>query len=106
MMPNISLDRTGDAGRIWLDCCMLRVVRGQAHGWPRPISSRALSFARRLHLSFSMLCPPPDGAGACEIFHRWAEKQASQEQEAGEGVRLIAGQAPRSQVVCAFQAAL
>ena len=48
--PNISLDRTAlavclarDAGRVWRDCCMLRMVRGQGGAWPRPISSRALS---------------------------------------------------------------
>ena len=41
-LSNISLDRTGDAGRVWRDCCMLRMVRGQGGAWPRPISSRAL----------------------------------------------------------------
>ena len=40
--PNISLDRTGDAGRVWRDCCMLRMVLGQCGALPRPISSRAL----------------------------------------------------------------
>ena len=29
-MPNISLDRTGDAGRVGGDCCMLKTVRGKA----------------------------------------------------------------------------
>ena len=35
----ISLDRTGDGGRIWRDCCMLRMAQGQGGEWPRPIPS-------------------------------------------------------------------
>lgn len=40
--PSISLDRTGDAGRVWRDCCMLRTGQGRGGEWPRSISSRAL----------------------------------------------------------------
>ncbi len=36
-MPNISLNRTGDAGRSWRDCCMLRMAQGQGGKRPRPI---------------------------------------------------------------------
>ena len=41
-LPNISLDRTGDAGRIWRDCCMLGIDWGRDRDRPRPISSEAL----------------------------------------------------------------
>jgi hypothetical protein len=49
---NISLDRTGDAGRVWLEWCILEWVARPEGAWPRPISSRALSFARRLISSY------------------------------------------------------
>ena len=50
--PNISLDRTGDAGRIWPDCCMLGVDRGPVGEWPRPISSRSLGRSFKRNASF------------------------------------------------------
>jgi len=48
---NISLDRTGDGGRIWQGRCMLEAVEGSGVEAPRPIptqnvglrSSRALA---------------------------------------------------------------
>ena len=41
--PNISLDRTGDGGRIWKRWSMLEAVGGRGGETPRPISSRALA---------------------------------------------------------------
>ena len=38
----ISLDRTGDGGRIWRGRCMLEAVGKGCVEKPRPISSRAL----------------------------------------------------------------
>jgi hypothetical protein len=51
----LSLDRTGDAGRVWRDYCMLRRVQGQGGAWPRPISSRALGGLRHRNLAFAIL---------------------------------------------------
>jgi hypothetical protein len=59
--PNISLDRTGDAGRVWRDCCMLRTYPGQGGAWPRPISSRALG-------SMNATCIEVDNTESNSIF--------------------------------------
>jgi hypothetical protein len=67
VLPNISLDRTGDAGRVWRECCMLRMAWGQGGEWPRPISSRALG---SYSLSRSLLDYPNDAGG---ITHGLAE---------------------------------
>jgi hypothetical protein len=55
--------------------------------------------------SFFYLCFPPGGVVVCEILHTRAVKVARQDQKPVASLP-IRGQAPRSQVVCAFQAAL
>ena len=44
-LPNISLDRTGDAGRFGRILLYAQGGSGGEAGWPRPISSKALGIA-------------------------------------------------------------
>jgi hypothetical protein len=53
-MSIISLDRTGDAGRIRRDCCMLGLAQGRGGGWPRPINSRALYLHESVYHALSV----------------------------------------------------